>query len=155
MTEYTVDDYNVTIRRGFVREDGMKLWGIRRYKGEAMLDWRDQKTYARDEATKDKARDARHTMHRSKVAAIKVERGCECCGLTHKHWKKMGRKFSSGFHCYLQFDHIDPESKLHNVCDMMGRAWKAIQAEIDKCRVVCFKCHVLHTAEQRKQGDIV
>ena len=52
--EYTPTDYNVTIHRGFVREDGMKLWGIRRYKGQEILDWRDQKTYARDEATKDK-----------------------------------------------------------------------------------------------------
>ena len=45
--EYTPADYNVTIHRGFVREDGMKLWGIRRYKEtREILDWRDQKTTA-------------------------------------------------------------------------------------------------------------
>ena len=153
--EYTPTDYNVTIHRGFVREDGMKLWGIRRYKGQEILDWRDQKTYARDEATKDKCRTDRQRKNRAKVTGIKVTSGCSICGGGLSVFpKSKQKKFYKHVASVLQFDHLDPATKLYNVCDMSGRSWNMIQAEIDKCRVICFPCHTEHTAEQRKRGEL-
>jgi hypothetical protein len=150
--KYTVDDYNVTIKRGYMH-NGLKLWGIRRYNGKKMLDWRDPETWEKDDETKIRGSRLRHEKTRSRVNEIKESRGCEICGLSKYHWAKMGQKFMDGFHCYLQFDHIDPTEKQHNVCDMIGRSWKSIQKEIDKCRVVCFKCHVKHSAHQRKEHN--
>jgi hypothetical protein len=149
--EYTAVDYNVTIFRGHVREDGYKLWGIRRWNGQEILDYRHPKTYAKQEVAKDKARTKRHNLHRKRITQIKVDRGCEVCGMQKRNIHK---KYQKAFAHLLQFDHLNPEDKLQNVCDMAGRSWKIIQAEIDKCRVVCSPCHVKHTAIQRQNGEL-
>ena len=149
--EYTVEDYRVSIHRGFIRKDGMKLWGIRKYKGKTFLDWRDQDTWKRDEQTKNDGRRKRQERQRKMIADIKVERGCEKCGFgIHVFPQKKQSKYRRHIASILQFDHLDTITKLHNVCDMKGRSWKSIQREIDKCRVLCFPCHADHTANQRR-----
>jgi len=151
MDEYTAEDYNVKVFRGHVRDNGDKLWGIRRWKGKKILDYRDPKTYDRQDAAKDNARTKRHYLNRKLITEIKVRRGCEVCGMQQRN---IHRKFRVAFAYLLQFDHIDPSKKKYNVCDMAGRSWETIQAEIDKCRVVCFPCHTKHTAKQRKKGEL-
>lgn len=48
----------------------------------------------------------------------------------------------------LEFDHL--EEKLGNVGDLVnGAAWARIEAEIQKCEVVCANCHHLRTTKQR------
>lgn len=149
--QYTVADYNVTIYRGFIRKDGMKLWGIRKYKGQSMLDWRDQNTWKRDEETKNKARRKRQETQRKMIANIKIKRGCEQCGFgLHVFPKSKQEKYWRHVSSILQFDHLDTKAKLHNICDMNGRSWEAIQREINKCRVLCFPCHSDHSAKQRR-----
>lgn len=51
----------------------------------------------------------------------------------------------------LEFDHREPEQKLHNISEMLSSAlsWKRIQAEIDKCDIVCANCHRRRTAKTR------
>lgn len=50
----------------------------------------------------------------------------------------------------LAFDHIDPSSKTANIADIIskGRKLETLKAEVEKCRVLCHNCHMLHTMEQ-------
>lgn len=50
----------------------------------------------------------------------------------------------------LEFDHIDPSTKLHAVSHMLSTKflWKEIEDEIAKCEVRCSNCHKKRTAIQ-------
>ena len=50
----------------------------------------------------------------------------------------------------LTFDHVRGEKKYH-IANMLasGRPWQKILAEIEKCDVRCFNCHMRRTASQR------
>lgn len=48
----------------------------------------------------------------------------------------------------LEFDHRDELLKKHNISEMFGWSWVAIQKEIDKCDVRCANCHRIRTQEQ-------
>jgi len=146
--EYTVDDYNVHIKRGYVREDGMILWGIRKYKGIRYLDWRTVKQYIKSVKKKKEASANVRMKHKAKLDDIKLGLGCERCGFgTHKFPKKYRKHMAQ----LLDFDHIDPSTKQYNVCDMGGYGWQLIQKEIDKCRILCKPCHNKHTANQNRK----
>jgi hypothetical protein len=48
----------------------------------------------------------------------------------------------------LEFDHRDPATKVRDISSLAGGAgsWRAIEAEIAKCDVVCANCHRKRTA---------
>jgi len=145
---YPVELYNIKFKRGHVREDGKKLWGKVRYEGIEYLCWRTKSAYARSEKNKRKYRDNYQAENKKRLDEIKLKSGCEICGIgktvpKDKRWKKLL------LHS-LHFDHIDPKTKIKNVCDMKGYKWEVIQAEIDKCRVLCFPCHSEHTGKQNR-----
>lgn len=50
----------------------------------------------------------------------------------------------------LEFDHIDPGTKLFNISQAvkLGRNWSEVETEMKKCRVLCANCHKKHTASQ-------
>jgi hypothetical protein len=149
--QYTVNDYNVTIHRGFQREDGKMLWGIRKYKGKRLLEWRSPEKYHKAVKQKKAGSAAVYRRHKAKLNDIKLERGCVLCGFgTHKFPKK----YNDHIAMLLEFDHIDPEEKSYNISEMGGYSWELIQSEIDKCRVLCKVCHCKHTGNQnRKEID--
>ena len=66
------------------------------------------------------------------IRDYKLESGCEICGYDEHS-------------CALQFDHIDPSTKLFNVARGRDYPWKVFLAEIAKCRVLCANCHAVHT----------
>lgn len=41
----------------------------------------------------------------------------------------------------LQFDHIDPTTKMFEIGNQIGRSWNKVKAEVLKCQVLCYKCH--------------
>lgn len=49
--------------------------------------------------------------------------------------------------CVMEFDHIDPTTKIANVGDMAskGIGITRILAEIEKCEIVCANCHRIRT----------
>jgi len=58
---------------------------------------------------------------------------CAKCGSTEK----------------LEFDHINPEDKLLDLAHSWGMANKALlQAEIDKCQLLCHECHKKKTNQE-------
>lgn len=65
----------------------------------------------------------------------KVLSKCKCiiCGNTNK--------------AVLEFDHIDPSTKLFNISYMVKRCMtiKAIKIEMRKCQVLCSNCHIEKT----------
>ena len=75
---------------------------------------------------------------RQYVADQKMARGCEQCGY-NKH------------PAALHLDHIKPQQKSVTVSKMIseGYPYTAIDAEMDKCRVLCANCHAIHSHEQK------
>ena len=73
---------------------------------------------------------------RKKIWQIKKELGCEICGYNEHP-------------AALQFDHLEPSNKEFTISRAISDsiAWQRIEAEIEKCRVLCANCHAIHTHE--------
>ena len=83
--EYTPEDYNVIIQRGFVRDDGKILWGLNP-KLISGLEWRTPKAFRKNVKQKNKNQKTRYQLHKSLIDDIKLEHGCEVCGFgKHKY----------------------------------------------------------------------
>jgi len=66
-----------------------------------------------------------------KLNQLKMDRGCcELCGDYHPP-------------CCFDFHHIDKSNKKREVANLAqkGYKWETIQAEIDKCYMLCAPCH--------------
>lgn len=62
------------------------------------------------------------------MAEYKVSVGCTDCG----------------YNTYaeaLDFDHLDPTTKVFSPSDRLTASWARVIAEIEKCEVVCANCH--------------
>lgn len=144
--DWTVDDYNVSIYRGFVREDGKVLWG-KNPKLKGGLEWRTREAFDKNVKQKKKARKVRYLATREWLDNLKIQAGCALCGFTLGRVPKKRMKL---FAMLFEFDHVDPTTKSYNVCDMKNYSRQAIQAEVDKCRVLCKECHCEHTGNQNR-----
>jgi 5-methylcytosine-specific restriction endonuclease McrA len=51
----------------------------------------------------------------------------------------------------LEFDHIDPSTKVFGVCAGLSKAWRILVAEAAKCQLLCKPCHVAKGAEDRPE----
>jgi 5-methylcytosine-specific restriction endonuclease McrA len=49
----------------------------------------------------------------------------------------------------LEFDHIDPSTKVFGVCAGLDKAWGVLAEEAAKCQLLCKPCHVAKGAEDR------
>lgn len=74
------------------------------------------------------------------IRDIKSVTPCADCGVQYPYY-------------VMQFDHIG-DDKVVNVADSVARCWSRarIQAEIDKCELVCANCHAVRTFS-RKYGE--
>ncbi len=82
----------------------------------------------------------RYRRNRLLVASLKEEKGnaCERC-------RGAGR---------LEFDHIDPSTKIFSLGQACLRSEKSIRAEAAKCRLLCRKCHWKRTSKQHADGHM-
>ena len=62
----------------------------------------------------------------------KVRKGCSLCGYNENS-------------AALQFDHLDPSTKVRDVSNMITLKLKRLMDEVRKCRVLCANCHMIHT----------
>jgi hypothetical protein len=53
---------------------------------------------------------------------------CVICGQQYDHYN-------------MQIDHIDPATKLHDVCQLKSRKVEILMVELAKCQVLCALCH--------------
>jgi hypothetical protein len=93
-----------------------------------------EKAYSKEQRKKHKAHRARHTQQRQSEFGRKIHEyfGCSCCicGFS-KDW----------YECY-DCHHLDPNTKLYNVANMLHKDWKTETIpEMDKCIYVCKRCH--------------
>jgi hypothetical protein len=66
------------------------------------------------------------------IHSEKLKRGCVCCGYNTSAYA-------------LDFDHIDPSTKLYDIAQLATRRFDKIQEEIKKCQVLCANCHRIKT----------
>lgn len=52
----------------------------------------------------------------------------------------------------MQIDHIDPMTKLYNVCDLKNYKEKILRVELAKCQVLCALCHRKKSITERQDG---
>ena len=59
--------------------------------------------------------------------------------------------------CCFDFDHLDRSTKITTISNMVrkNRSIAIIEAEIEKCRLLCCKCHILHTWEQMNYEESI
>ena len=86
----------------------------------------------------DHARTSRLNERKAWFKALKAKLACVDCGY-NAHTEA------------LDFDHIEPTNKTHNVASMVCNNFskEKILAEIAKCEVVCANCHRVRTANRR------
>lgn len=74
-----------------------------------------------------------------KIRELKHLKPCVDCSFPYPYW-------------VMQFDHL--EGKEANIADMPRRlwSWDRIQAEIDKCELVCANCHAERTFQRAHQA---
>lgn len=117
-------------KHGDVREDGKIFWGrVGTYE-----DWRDPVKF-HEAKKRNKAHKQRLRRIRTRWLGIyKQKKGCQVCGYNEHP-------------AALQFDHIDPLTKIRDVSNMIELKLKRIMDEVRKCRVLCANCHSIHTVE--------
>jgi hypothetical protein len=89
------------------------------------------------ELSKPEKRDPKEV--RRLVNAMKLVAGCKDCGTRAPDAK-------------LQFDHLPGHLKVAGIANMVFRPLDELIAEIAKCEVVCFKCHLARTKARREAG---
>lgn len=87
----------------------------------------------------------KQAFNRAMLNKLKTDKGCETCGYNANP-------------AALQFDHIDPETKLVTPSGkrltpgaMLSYSQAMIHAEIAKCRILCANCHAIHSVEQGRE----
>ena len=134
------------IRGVTTREDGFVFGGYHP-KNSGRLNRRGKPMWYSPEAWEIKRQGSimRHKTVRAwisdRIDRVKMFKGCSHCG-----YKKNPAA--------LQFHHVDPKTKLHNVSNMRRSSyvqWNRIKDEMRKCIVICANCHSIETKESYKK----
>ena len=77
---------------------------------------------------KSKQYQKRKQRKQNKLLLDKIKsKGCEICGE-----KEL---------CCLEFHHINPETKINSVINMLDEPKEVILEEVNKCIILCANCH--------------
>jgi hypothetical protein len=122
---------------GETREDGHIFLAYRRKSrinkdGTFQMNWLSPEAWAKRKVSCQQA--AKNTQKRNVkiIHAEKLKRGCECCGY-------------NAHPSALDFDHIDPVSKVRDIAQMHTTSIMQLTNEISKCQVLCANCHRIKT----------
>jgi hypothetical protein len=88
--------------------------------------WKKRKEYYK-QSVKEK-----HNANIKIIQEEKLNRGCACCGYKENPYA-------------LDFDHLDPKSKIEGVSRMSSRNTERVKEEMAKCQVLCANCHRIKT----------
>lgn len=127
-------------KRGDVREDGFIF---RTYEKSRVLEngfykesWLSPKANNNFQEKSKKAIDRctkiRYKQRRLLLDSIKTSKGCERCGYNEHP-------------CALDFAHKNSATKLFSLSSRLCQNAQKLQAEIEKCRILCSNCHRLET----------
>ncbi len=84
-------------------------------------------------------RKKQYDEYSQKMRDYKVAQGCMDCGY-------------NAHHAGLELDHRDGRTETeYSISKIMGRGWKRVQEELDKCDVVCGTCHNIRTWERKQE----
>ncbi len=120
-------------KHGEIRGDGMVFWGMT---GKHQ-DWRSpDKFYAAKKRNYDNKIRIKK-IRRRWLNIYKKSKGCSLCGYKEHP-------------AALQFDHLDPSTKVRDVSNMVTLKLKRLMDEVRKCRVLCANCHMIHTFGENK-----
>lgn len=72
---------------------------------------------------------AMRIRNRDWLRSIKEDRGCERCGFPDVR--------------ALEFHHRDPKEKKFRLSNQLNRSRASLEAEVDKCMVLCANCHAI------------
>ncbi len=53
----------------------------------------------------------------------------------------------------LEFDHIDPSTKVESISRLYAVAWTKLMVELDKCQLLCHSHHRLKTDAEKRASD--
>ncbi len=70
------------------------------------------------------------------------EQGCVLCGYINNNLPR-----------FFHFDHLDPTTKTECISEMAIRyrySLEDVQKEVEKCRILCYFCHYMHTRDQQR-----
>ena len=95
---------------------------------------------------REKAYNRARSKHRERrlsefITEAKTARGCTDCGYCANPLA-------------LQFDHLPEHEKLFDIGGKTRYSKAYIQAEIDKCEVVCANCHAIRTHGRRQKAPV-
>jgi hypothetical protein len=76
------------------------------------------------------------------VDEYKLSRGCADCGY-------------NAHPAALDFDHLPGTVKVRDIKRGTQLGWVALQAEVEKCDVVCANCHRIRTVNRRRKRRLV
>lgn len=103
------------------------------------------KRWKKNNPEKVKAQRKRYNDRIRKNKPTKILKNDEKWALVHKYKMSGCNRCSEGRFACLEFHHIEPKNKLFQIAyGVRNKSIKLLQAEIDKCEVLCSNCHKLH-----------
>ena len=82
----------------------------------------------------------RMRTRRAMIQKIKMEAGCAECGYKEHP-------------AALHFHHTDPEEKEFSISSGLILKWSKVEAELEKCEVLCANCHARHVWDYKYYAD--
>jgi 5-methylcytosine-specific restriction endonuclease McrA len=128
-------------RYGDVGPDGRIFLAYRRKSrinkdGTFQMNWLSPEAWERRRVSCSEAAKRSQKRNAKIIKEEKLKRGCLKCGYKEHH-------------SALDFDHIDPSTKVRDIAKMYTTNIKTLKQEMEKCQVLCANCHRIKSYEQR------
>jgi hypothetical protein len=127
---------------GETRPDGKIFLSYRRKAtlkedGTFQINWLSTAAWSRRKISCSKAASNAQKRNAQIIKEEKLKRGCEMCGYKEHH-------------VALDFDHLDPSTKVRDIAKMHTTSIEILKEEISKCQVLCANCHRIKTYKQKR-----